>query len=534
MFIDATQAELINRQIMCNPHWASVILKEGGKVCQRCYESLSNVLDDSFDLEAMDIAFEDEMEKIDSPYREESIFAKQSAKEELNAVFQLLNMEKIRDDRRFKKIREQIDNVYRHLKHLCDELFKQSTYEEQVRLMMIAPESWGRTALSQWFGARDHQARQSILLRLDKGVLAFPEYTRGNKFLDDDTIQSVVQFYLQDDVSRASSNTKDVLKIKNQLVPVRFMAMPIREGLRKFYSDHPTARVGKSCFYSLKPRQVKISCPHETCMCQTHENMSLLLQAFNNYLKTKPLASAQFTKITVSDLIDLVVCNTPIEDCFLGDCAQCNSITPSSILGHQLDTSDEDDKCSRYINGEQRNFINDLRIKSSHVSYAVIQIDFAENYAFLRQREVQAAHWNNQQATLFTIHMKIGSEHNNMVIISDYMRHDTAFVHGAQRLIVDFLRKHYPQVKKINDGAPAHFKNHFNMINLQHHQYDFNMSASWTFSASGHGEGPCDGTGAAVKSSANRAVLLGDTLISSIEDFLNFTKKSNEDAANLS
>ncbi|CAF4597394.1 unnamed protein product [Rotaria socialis] len=503
MFIDATQAELINRQIMCNPHWASVILKEGGKVCQRCYESLSNVLDDSFDLEAMDIAFEDEMEKIDSPYREESIFAKQSAKEELNAVFQLLNMEKIQDPR-----------TNRHLKHLYDvleqnddnevhdlnpdsiridesneflhgmkELFKQSTYEEQVRLMMIAPESWGRTALSQWFGARDHQARQSILLRLDKGVLAFPEYTRGNKFLDDDTIQSVVQFYLQDDVSRASSNTKDVLKIKNQLVPVRFMAMPIREGLRKFYSDHPTARVGKSCFYSLKPRQVKISCPHETCMCQTHENMSLLLQVpFNNYLKTKPLASAQFT----------------------------------------------------YINREQRNFINDLRIKSSHVSYAVIQIDFAENYAFLRQREVQAAHWNNQQATLFTIHMKIGSEHNNMVIISDYMRHDTAFVHGAQRLIVDFLRKHYPQVKKINDGAPAHFKNHFNMINLQHHQYDFNMSASWAFSASGHGEGPCDGTGAAVKSSANRAVLLGDTLISSIEDFLNFTKKSNEDAANLS
>ncbi|CAF4851339.1 unnamed protein product, partial [Rotaria socialis] len=101
---------------------------------------------------------------------------------------------------------------------------------------------------------------------------------------------------------------------------------------------------------------------------------------------------------------------------------QCNSITPSSILGRQLDTSDEDGKCSwpvwkpidkkvdlhqirgtitsllyeidenwsafllhSYINREQRNFINDLRIKPSRVSYAVIQIDFAENYAFLRQ-----------------------------------------------------------------------------------------------------------------------------------------------------
>ncbi|CAF1124223.1 unnamed protein product [Rotaria magnacalcarata] len=198
-FIDATQAEIVNRQIMCNPHWASVILKEGDKVCQRCYEALSNVSDDSFDLEAMDIAFENEMQKIDSPYREESIFAKQSAKEELNAVFQLLNMEKIRDEREENDANEAHDlnpdlirvDESNELLHGMKELFKQSTYEEQVRLMTIAPDSWGRTALSQWFGARDHQARQSILLRLDKGVLAFPEYSRGNKFLDDDTIQSV-------------------------------------------------------------------------------------------------------------------------------------------------------------------------------------------------------------------------------------------------------------------------------------------------------------------------------------------------------
>ena len=211
--------------------------------------------------------------------------------------------------RRFKKIREQVDYVYRHLQHLCDileendsdevhdmnpgliridesnellngmkELCWKSSYEEQVRLMTIAPDSWGRTAIAQWFGASDHQARQSILLHRDRGVLAFPEYTRGNKFLDEDTVQSVVQFYLQDGVSRVSSDSKDVLKIKNELVPVQFMEMSIREALRKFYDDHPTIRVGKSSFYSLKSRHVKISSPHETCICRTHESMSLLLQ----------------------------------------------------------------------------------------------------------------------------------------------------------------------------------------------------------------------------------------------------------------
>ena len=87
----------MNRRIRCDSNWSSVIL-EGDKVCLRCYEALPNVLDDSFDLEAMDVQFEDKMEKIDSPCLEENILAKQAAKDELNAVFQLLNIERICDE----------------------------------------------------------------------------------------------------------------------------------------------------------------------------------------------------------------------------------------------------------------------------------------------------------------------------------------------------------------------------------------------------------------------------------------------------
>ena len=46
--------------------------------------------------------------------------------------------------------------------------------------------------------------------------MAFPEYSRGNQSLDDGIVQLVVQFYLQDGISRVSSNTKDVLKTKNE------------------------------------------------------------------------------------------------------------------------------------------------------------------------------------------------------------------------------------------------------------------------------------------------------------------------------
>jgi hypothetical protein len=192
-------------------------------------------------------------------------------------------------------------------------------------------------------------------------------------------------------------------------------------------------------------------------------------------------------KITLSNLIDLVVCDQPNDNCFLNGCNRCNSRLPSSILQHHFIIHDEDDEWTwsnwkstnnkvdlhhirgsimslldeidgqwkkflihSYFTREQRTSINDLRLLSSDTSYATVQIDFAENYTIIRQREVQAAHWNNVQVTLFTVHIKVGTTHKNMVIISDYMRHDTAFVHCAERIIVEFVKKHYPQITKIN------------------------------------------------------------------------------------
>ncbi len=102
-----------------------------------------------------------------------------------------------------------------------------------------------------------------------------------------------------------------------------------------------------------------------------------------------------------------------------------------------------------HYNRNQRAFIEEIREKSSDQSFVVVQMDFAENYTFVRQKEVQAAHWNNQQATIFTVHIKIGKIHKNIAIISDYMHHDTAFVYCAQKLIVEFVTKNFPGVKNI-------------------------------------------------------------------------------------
>jgi hypothetical protein len=50
-------------------------------------------------------------------------------------------------------------------------------------------------------------------------------------------------------------------------------------------------------------------------------------------------------------------------------------------------------------------------------------MDFAQNFSLVSQHEVQSAHFDKPQVTVFTAFVLLGSEHKNFVIISDYLEH---------------------------------------------------------------------------------------------------------------
>ena len=62
------------------------------------------------------------------------------------------------------------------------------------------------------------------------------------------------------------------------------------------------------------------------------------------------------------------------------------------------------------------------------------------------------------------------------------------------------------------------------MLNLVHHKNDFNLDASWAFTATGHGKGAGDGVGAVLKSTARRITLSKNILLSTPYDFFTFSK----------
>jgi hypothetical protein len=115
------------------------------------------------------------------------------------------------------------------------------------------------------FQSTENQARQAIILRGQDCILAYSEYSTGNKPLSNNIIDAVVKFYKEDGISRISSSSKNIIQINKNPVTLRFMEMTTLEAFRIFQQRFPNT-VSQSTFYSLRPREVRLSSPHDTCM----------------------------------------------------------------------------------------------------------------------------------------------------------------------------------------------------------------------------------------------------------------------------
>jgi len=79
--------------------------------------------------------------------------------------------------------------------------------------------------------------------------------------------------------------------------------------------------------------------------------------------------------------------------------------------------------------------------------------DFAENYLFVVQDEVQGFHWNNSQCTLHpvVIYYKLNDEvkHISYCIISDDRNHDVAMVYAVQKSILEDIKQKIPTLSNV-------------------------------------------------------------------------------------
>jgi ABC-type proline/glycine betaine transport system ATPase subunit len=99
---------------------------------------------------------------------------------------------------------------------------------------------------------------------------------------------------------------------------------------------------------------------------------------------------------------------------------------------------------------EHYNFVK----KNVKENEAVVSLNFAENYGFVIQDKAQSFHWNNDQATIFTIAVHYRDCNDvklrSIVCISEHLEHDTLAVHVFQKKLISYLRSELiPDIKKI-------------------------------------------------------------------------------------
>jgi len=445
---------------------------------------------------------------------------------------------------REKELEEFFNGIKEHFNSLQDNY-------ERIRILTMAPLSWNINKVAIEFGCSWRMANNARNLRETRGMLASPVLKAGKRF-PDNTAKKIEDFYNSDENSRVMDGKKDTItvvvdgeKVKKQKRLLLFNLKELYANWKHSIVDCP---VSFNKFATLRPSNCILagaSGTHSVCVCTIHQNCKLMLDAINISQLTKTLKNPLNN---YKDCLKLLMCDNPSLACYFNECPSCpgeqdfvdilrellNEKLITSVFFSIWQTTDratlrteklsvEDFLTELYsklkqlkphdfIAKEQAKFMT-LQKDTLRDGEILIQLDFAENYAFVVQDAAQAFHFNNDQCTLHTIvyYYRSGNQirHRSMVVLSDCLSHDTVAVHIIQEMILKEITKKCA-VKKViyfTDGAKQHFKNRFQISNLLHHEEDFGISAEWHFHATAHGKGGCDGVGAAFKREATRASL---------------------------
>jgi hypothetical protein len=177
-----------------------------------------------------------------------------------------------------------------------------------------------------------------------------------------------------------------------------------------------------------------------------------------------------------------------------------------------------------YVKRRQSAFYHGVKALATSVK-VLLQVDFAENYTCEQQDEVQAAHWNQSQVSLFTACFWTSpSSPKGYVVVSNNLHHDKSTVSTSLIQLLHAFFAEYPGCNVLHafsDGPSSQFKNRFMFSILQKLRVHFALhELSWSFFAASHGKGPVDGLGAQVKRQVTHAVINRRvTSVNNAEDF---------------
>ena len=280
---------------------------------------------------------------------------------------------------------------------------------------------------------------------------------------------------------------------------------------------------------------------HSVCLCTVHQNTKLIFDAFCSAInksiekrerdfyknknkqmeadeehgrKDKTEQNFSLFNVTHKNMLAMIVCNIQKMECMVHRCHKCPTYTAlreyvelkfqeydieeditysqwdrtdRTILRTQTTPVDEFIELLVYHidNLSKHSFIAKsqpryLKVRKEEIDEetCIILLDFAENYHFIVQDEVQGYHWNKDQCTLHPVVICYKNQQNQLIhksicILSDNLDRETSFVHQLQRLVSNFIQETLPQIKDIEYWSAGQYKNFKNLLNFCNHVNDF-------------------------------------------------------------
>ncbi|KAG1676397.1 hypothetical protein GQR58_014302 [Nymphon striatum] len=271
-------------------------------------------------------------------------------------------------------------------------------HSKQIQILTLTPESY--------------TVRLAMELKKSKGILG-TSVRKPRTGLSEETVQMVQAFYENDEYSRLMPGKKDFVSIgRNVHQQKRLLLCNLKELHAAFMEKHPDHKLGFSKFCMLRPKwcvSVGASGTYSVCVCTHHQNTILLVHAAGIDQSYK-------------DLMKMVVCDISSRMCMVHRCKDCPGTTnlEEFLNDHFKDYTDDDQILYQQWQSTDRS--NLYTISSTIAEYVccltkaidnltnnlgsdscIALFEFAENYQYNVQDEVQSFHWNKSQCTMHPV-----------------------------------------------------------------------------------------------------------------------------------
>ena len=178
----------------------------------------------------------------------------------------------------------------------------------------------------------------------------------------------------------------------------------------------------------------------------------------------------------------------------------------------------------------QSNIINELPM-----DHCLVVMDFSENLSLQPQDEIESAHWNIKQVTIHPIYIvrhalestiqKPVVQKESLIVISDSLAHDTDAVQVfTDKLVVHLNHSPGPckvkVIHRFSDNCAGQYKSKLAFMNIGLIEKKHDIRLVYHYTESGHGKGPSDGLGAAIKRKIDRLIIAGNVINNAYQAYL--------------